>query len=169
MYQNIWFDVRKNKMHLWDDTKGYLQLPYKKYAYVKNRNGQHISLYGDRLKRVTGFDKDAIERLRRYRWPGNVRELKNAIERAVVLARGAEIEVDELVLSNLATASESYMDMGTLSHRYIAETLSDVERRHIESTLVATGWNKSRSAQILGIERSTLDRKIKKYGIIKTD
>ena len=45
-------------MHLWDDTKGYLQLPYKKYAYVKNRNGQHISLYGDRLKRVTGFDKD---------------------------------------------------------------------------------------------------------------
>ena len=45
-------------MHLWDDTKGYLQLPYKKYAYVKDRNGQHISLYGERLKRATSFDKD---------------------------------------------------------------------------------------------------------------
>ena len=120
-------------------------------------------------RRIDGFDKEATELLRRYRWPGNVRELKNAIERAVVLARGSEIEVDELVLSNLATASESYMDMGTLSHRYIAETLADVERRHIESTLVATGWNKSRSSQILGIERSTLDRKIKKYGITKKE
>ena len=58
MYQNIWFDVRKNKMHLWDDTKGYLQIPYKKYAYVKDRNGQNVSLYGDRLKRVTQYDKD---------------------------------------------------------------------------------------------------------------
>ena len=39
-------------MHLWDDTKRYLQLPYKKYAYVKDRNGQHISLYGERLKEL---------------------------------------------------------------------------------------------------------------------
>ena len=58
MYQNIWFDVRKNKMHLWDDQKGYLTIPYKKYAYVKHSNGQHVSLYGDRLKKVTSFDKD---------------------------------------------------------------------------------------------------------------
>ena len=58
MYQNIWFDVRKNKMHLWDDKKGYLQIPYKKYAYVKHSSGKHISLYGDRLNRVTTFDKD---------------------------------------------------------------------------------------------------------------
>ena len=58
MYQNIWFDVRKNKMHLWDDEKGYLTIPYKRYAYVKHSNGQHVSLYGDRLKKVTSFDKD---------------------------------------------------------------------------------------------------------------
>ena len=45
-------------MHLWDDKKGYLQIPYKKYAYVKDRNGQHVSLYGDRLKRVTNWDKE---------------------------------------------------------------------------------------------------------------
>ena len=58
MYQNLWYDVRKNKMHLWDDLKGYLQIPYRKYAYVKDSSGQHISLYGDKLKRVTSFDKD---------------------------------------------------------------------------------------------------------------
>jgi len=45
-------------MHLWDDKKGYLQIPYKKYAYVKHSSGNHISLYGDRLNRVTSYDKD---------------------------------------------------------------------------------------------------------------
>tara|TARA_B100000073_G_scaffold28552_1_gene21841 strand:+ start:73 stop:2580 length:2508 start_codon:yes stop_codon:yes gene_type:complete len=58
MYQNIYFDVRKQKMHLWDDKKGYLIIPYKKYAYVKNSNGQHVSLYGDRVKKVFNYDKD---------------------------------------------------------------------------------------------------------------
>ena len=45
-------------MHLWDDLKGHLEIPYRKYAYVKDRNGQHVSLYGDRLKKVTQYDKD---------------------------------------------------------------------------------------------------------------
>ncbi len=58
MYQNIFFDVKKQKFHLWDDKKGYLVLPYNKYAYVKHSNGQHVSLYGDRLKRVTKWDKE---------------------------------------------------------------------------------------------------------------
>ncbi len=58
MYQNIYFDIRKNKIHLWDDKRGYLIIPYKKYAYVKNSNGQHVSLYGDRLKKVFKIDKD---------------------------------------------------------------------------------------------------------------
>ena len=44
--------------YLWDDKKGYLVVPYHKYAYIKHSNGQHVSLYGDRLKRVTNFDKD---------------------------------------------------------------------------------------------------------------
>ena len=45
-------------MNVWDDTRGHLQIPYRKYAYVKDSSGQHISLYGDRLKRVTSYDKD---------------------------------------------------------------------------------------------------------------
>jgi len=58
LYQNIFFDIRKMKMHLWDDLKGHLEIPFRKYAYVKDRNGQHVSLYGDRLKKVTQYDKD---------------------------------------------------------------------------------------------------------------
>jgi len=58
MYQNIFLDIKKMKMHIWDDTKGHLEIPFRKYAYVKHPSGQHVSLYGDRLKKVTQFDKD---------------------------------------------------------------------------------------------------------------
>ena len=118
-------------------------------------------------RRITGFSPQAEHQLKRYRWPGNVRELKNVIERAVVLARGEVIQLDELILNNLSTASESQFDMGTIVQEYQPESLEQVEQRHIEATLRSTGWNKSKAAQILGIERSTLDRKIKKYGIQK--
>ena len=118
-------------------------------------------------RRITGFSPQAQHQLKRYRWPGNVRELKNVIERAVVLSRGDIIQLDELSLTNLSTASESQFDVGTLVQEYQPESLEMVEQRHIEATLRATTWNKSKSAAILGVERSTLDRKIKKYGIKK--
>ncbi len=119
-------------------------------------------------RKISGFSAQARMQLQRYRWPGNVRELKNVIERAVVLARGEEIQLDELLLTNLSTASESQFDFNSIVQEYVPESLDDIERKHIEATLHSTEWNKSRSAQILGIERSTLDRKIKKYGIDKT-
>lgn len=118
-------------------------------------------------RRITGFSSQAKHQLKRYRWPGNVRELKNVIERAVVLARGDIIELDELLLTNLSTVSESKFDFNTIVREYQEESLEEVEQRHIEATLRATKWNKSKSAGILGVERSTLDRKIKKYGIQK--
>ena len=118
-------------------------------------------------RKISGFSKEAKDQLARYRWPGNVRELRNVIERAVVLSHGTEIAIDELLLTNLNTASESKMEFN-MTQRYVPESLSEVERRHITSTLNETEWNKSRAAQILGIERSTLDRKIKKHGISKS-
>ena len=122
-------------------------------------------------RKITGFSPQALTLLSRYRWPGNVRELKNVIERAVVLAREDIIQVDEILLSNLNTASESQMDFqGIVGERpYQPISLAEVEAKHIEATLAETGWNKSRSASILGIERSTLDRKIKKYTITKIE
>ena len=58
MYQNIFYDRRVNKIHIWDDKSGYISFNYKKYAYVKNRAGTYVSLYGDRLKKINKWDKD---------------------------------------------------------------------------------------------------------------
>lgn len=116
---------------------------------------------GKKHKRFSGA---ALERMRNYRWPGNVRELKNVIERAVVLSQSDTIESDELSLSNLRTASETNMEI-ELESEFEPISLAEMERKHILQVLNSVEWNKSRSAQILGIERSTLDRKIKRYDL----
>lgn len=118
-------------------------------------------------RKITGFSAAAREQMKHYRWPGNVRELRNVVERAVVLSRGPEIDADELLLTNLSTASESQLDVGMEAQEYQPFSLAEMEEQHIGATLTATDWNKSRAAQILGIERSTLDRKIRKYRIAK--
>ena len=58
MYQNIYFENKNQKIHIWDDEKGYFVMPYKRYAYIKDRGGAHISLYGDKLKKVFRYDAD---------------------------------------------------------------------------------------------------------------
>jgi Nif-specific regulatory protein len=117
-------------------------------------------------RKIEGFSPDAIRLIRSYRWPGNVRELKNVVERAVVLCRTAHIEPDDLLLSNLATTGDT-TEVRSAEIGYRPFTLSELERRHILETLNHVGWNKSRSAGILGIERSTLDRKIRRYKLDK--
>ena len=57
MYQNIYYDNYKKKVHIWDDRKGHVVLPYKHYAYIKDRNGRDVSLYGDRLKKIYKWEK----------------------------------------------------------------------------------------------------------------
>jgi transcriptional regulator with GAF, ATPase, and Fis domain/pSer/pThr/pTyr-binding forkhead associated (FHA) protein len=113
-------------------------------------------------RKIRGFTPEAKQQLLRYLWPGNVRELKNVIERAVVLCRGQEIGVEDLLLTKLATAGDT--EVPEISAGLFAPiSLDDMERRHIFNTLNHTGWNKSKTANILGIERSTLDRKIRRY------
>jgi Nif-specific regulatory protein len=90
--------------------------------------------------------------------------MKNVIERAVVLARGEFVDHEDLVLSRLTTAGDTEMGYEPPSATcYQPESLADVEKAHILRTLKATAWNKSKTATILGIERSTLDRKIRRY------
>ncbi len=115
-------------------------------------------------RKIRGFSPRAMELLTAYRWPGNVRELKNVVERAVVLCRGSHIEPEDLLLSNLATTGDTG-ETGPPQHGYQPASLSELEQRHILATLNHAGWNKSRTASILGIERSTLDRKIRRYGL----
>jgi Nif-specific regulatory protein len=109
-------------------------------------------------RRITGFTPAAITKLERYHWPGNVRELRNVIERAVALAAGPTLDEADIWLSPLDAPAAP-------AAAYEPVKLDEIERRHIEATLRHTDWNKSRAAEILGIERSTLDRKIKGFGL----
>jgi DNA-binding NtrC family response regulator len=98
----------------------------------------------------------ALDLLVRYDWPGNVRELENVIERAMVLAKPPAIQKDDLPFQ----LSDSRLQPGD-------DSLSAVECAHIEHILHRTGWNITRAAEILGIDRVTLYNKIAKFGLKK--
>lgn len=118
-------------------------------------------------RKYTGFHPDAMRTLVTYRWPGNVRELKNIIERAVVYGSEPLIMEQDLLFSKLNTTGESQVILSEKQDRdmFIPISLDDLERNHIIRTLEHTEWNKSLAAKYLGIERTTLDRKIKRYNI----
>lgn len=113
-----------------------------------------------------GFTDRAIEAMKAYAWPGNVRELRNAVERAHVLGSGQLAEPEDLALSNLQIPGQSAANVPFLTANdasmYIEKTLEEIEYQHIQATLQHTGGQKNRAAAILGIERSTLDRKLKR-------
>src|SRR5687767_6975859 len=96
----------------------------------------------------------------RNRWPGNVRELENAIERAVLVAKGTEIAVVDLPESIREETTNS-ADFVIPPHR----TLAEIEKMAIVQTLQRTNWNKQEAAQILGLYRPTLYSKMKKHEI----
>ena len=113
-----------------------------------------LGKYGRAMNRkMHGFSPEAMLALKAYDWPGNVRELQNVIERALVVAPGQMIEREHLIL---------HKDLGSPS---AGKRLEDVERQHIENILRETGWNISRSATILDIDRVTLYHKIERYSL----
>ncbi len=108
---------------------------------------------------IEGIDAKARLALYNYSWPGNVRQLRNSIESAVVLSKGTTITLDDLP-PNIRG------ETGTDSLRLaVGASLADVEKEVIRSTLAREGGNKSRTAEILGIGRKTLHRKIEEYGL----
>lgn len=114
---------------------------------------------------IKGFTEEAMQMLREYNWPGNVRELQNTIERTVILCRNEVVRASDIQLSSLGNRSSNAAPDKAASGEYREISMADVEQEHILRTLEHTGWNKSKSAQILGIERSTLDRKLKRYHV----
>ncbi len=116
-------------------------------------------------RKIQGYSEAAMEQIMRYRWPGNVRELKNVIERAVVLCRGTHIEEEDLILTSLSTTGDTG-ETRPPGEGFAPCSLSDLESQHILATLNHFGWNKSKTASSLGIERSTLDRKIRRYALV---
>ncbi|MDG1896221.1 MAG: sigma 54-interacting transcriptional regulator [Fuerstiella sp.] len=118
---------------------------------------------------ISGYTEDARKLLASYDWPGNVRELQNTIERTVILCRNEVIRGTDVQLSSFSSRLSSQATLPPTAANYHEMSLGDVERDHILATLDFTDWNKSQAAQILGIERSTLDRKLKRYHVSRPE
>ncbi|NUO63803.1 MAG: sigma-54-dependent Fis family transcriptional regulator [Gemmatimonadaceae bacterium] len=103
----------------------------------------------------------ALEVLQSYDWPGNVRELENALERAVILTRGGMIEVGALPARVVERKARPLVSDAAPAN----PTLDAVERAYIMWVLQSEGGNKSRAADVLGIDPSTLYRKLSRYGV----
>ena len=111
-------------------------------------------------KAIRDFSSEAMRVLLDYPWPGNVRELENSIEHAVVLAKGESIEVADLP-SGISRPRSAPEETGTAFQKTIVHN----EKRLLQEVLAECGWNKKLAAKRLGISRSTLYDKIKKYDI----
>jgi DNA-binding NtrC family response regulator len=106
---------------------------------------------------VDRISREAIDEMMLYDWPGNVRELQNAVERTVVVCKSRQITPEDLPIFCRVPAERSY-----------PSRLEDVEKTHIRQVLDDQQWNIARSARALGIDRSTLYSKIKRYALQKT-
>jgi len=133
----------------------------------KNKTGRFVS----------GISKEALRVLVNYEWPGNVRELENAIERAVIIASGRQIEIQDLpdaIKSNLMDSGASAKEervraagegrMVNLSVQF-PRTIDEIEREAVILAMEYTGGDKAKAARLLGIGRKTLYRKLSDYNI----
>ncbi len=110
-------------------------------------------------KNIRGFDKASKAAMIKYNWPGNIRELKNAVESAVVMCTGDEIKMEDLPRALRSQGEEKVITIP------IGITMDEAEKIIIQENLAANKGNKSRTADILGIGRKTLHRKLEELQI----
>ncbi len=113
---------------------------------------------------IRGFDDQAMEVLQRYHWPGNVRELENAVARGVVLCKHHTIGVDDLP-PKLVESAETFEPPEHYQPMPLKQALEQPEKRILEAALRANGWNRQATAEQLDINRTTLYKKMKRYGL----
>ena len=116
-------------------------------------------------RRVSGVAPSMLDRLMAYDWPGNARELRNTIERAVILcADGAPLDAGHLPagFGKAQARAAQALDASVVQVR-VGSTVDEAERLLILRTLEATGQNKTRAAEILGVSLKTLHNKLKEY------
>jgi len=119
-------------------------------------------------REVLGFTEEAMAAMQRYEWPGNVRELENAIERAVVLCRRPQIDVDDLPEGLAGVTAPKAANNGSNGEAFdkpmpLEEALEGPERRIIEAALKRNSWNRQETARELNINRTTLYKKMRKH------
>jgi DNA-binding NtrC family response regulator len=122
-----------------------------------------LSHYAETQKkyRLTDFSDQAMRQFMAYAWPGNVRELENAVEHSVVLAKGAVVQVADIPLE--VREFRETADAHAQEDR--KTSIANNEKKLLLDVLQENGWNKKLSAKKLGISRSTLYNKLKKYAI----
>jgi len=103
------------------------------------------------------FSHEALMKLVNYQWEGNIRQLKNVIQRTIALTRSSVIQIEEL--------PDEIQRYHPLDKEGNTKTIADVERAHIMKILEECEYNKVKAAEMLGIHRNTLSRKIKEYNI----
>jgi DNA-binding NtrC family response regulator len=126
-----------------------------------------VSIYDAMYKKNVRVISDATYRLlRNYKWPGNVRELKNVIQRAVLMAKAAELTPD-LLPARIRDAAESGAARRVETWPIqIGMTLADVEKEFISMTIASVGGNKKKAAAVLGVSRRALYNKLKRFGLL---
>ena len=111
-------------------------------------------------RKILGLAPRAADQLLRYEWPGNVRELENAMERAVALARGSRVELEDLPEEVRQAAPAPIATRGGV------RPLDEIEKEYILAALELNGWNQTHTAEQLRIGTATLYRKLKRFGRI---
>lgn len=124
---------------------------------------------------VSGISKAALQALISYDWPGNVRELENAVERAVIIAAGRQIELDDLpaAIGNVVSGRQATLRVeraqaasegrSTKLEIDVPSSMDEIERQVIEATLDYTSGDKTKAARLLSIGRKTIYRKLEQY------
>ncbi len=116
----------------------------------------------DTNRPVNGFNDEALAALSAYPWPGNIRELQNVIERAVLLGKSDVIEAGDLPREVVGGPSLSISRVGNMT---LKEALEEPERQIILDVLESNNWNRNSTADSLGVNRTTLYKKMKKLGL----
>ncbi len=114
-------------------------------------------------KNVRSFSDEALEKMQAYNWPGNLRELKNVVKRAVLLAQKDEIDCN--CLPNEIVHYHLFSGQGSKAASPLKAASEEAEKEQILSVLTQTGYNKSKTAHLLNIDRKTLYNKLKQFGI----
>jgi DNA-binding NtrC family response regulator len=117
----------------------------------------------DSRRQVTGFADETLSAMERYHWPGNVRELQNIVERAVLLGKGPVITLADLPVE--LRGASGVVISAPIGQKTLKEALEGPERQIIREVLESNGWNRNATADQLGINRTTLYKKMKRLGL----